>query len=134
MSDERQVDGVPAGMTVAEALWEIRRIERLRAVMNRSIDAGDWDTLEGLYTEDFTLEVVGTDIARRGRAAQMAFLRTSFVPSANQHLCHHPEIDLESVDRARGRWASDRVYYLDEYEKGADGQWRLASLTVLGAS
>ncbi len=131
--DDVAVDGVPAGMTVADALWQIRRIERVRAVMNRSIDAGDWDTLEDLYTEDFALEVRGTDIARRGRAAQMEFLRTSFVPSANQHLCHHPEIDLVSADRATGRWASDRVYYLDEYEQGADGKWRLCSLTVLGA-
>lgn len=119
-------------------LLELRAIEELKYRYLRCLDLKLWDDLAEVLTEDATATYAGGNLAVEGRDAIVAFLRDALADYLTSHKCHHPEIELESPDRARGTWALEDVviipeagytvsgtaFYEDRYRK-VDGEWRI---------
>jgi len=121
-------------------LREIEAIKRLKYKYMRCLDQKRWAEMAECFTEDARTSYGDGKYAFAGRDAILRFLtdamdRPSFLSS---HRVHHPEIQLESVDTARGTWALEdfvldpergliiqgAAFYSDEYVK-RDGVWRI---------
>ena len=127
---------------------EIEAIKRLKARYFRLLDEKRWDEWGELFTEDAELDTTqdAPDARASGRAGIVAMVGGAVGQAVTVHHGHMPEIDLLGADRARGTWAMEdhlefpgdppalvvhgRGHYHEEYEKGADGEWRIRSLTL----
>jgi ribosomal protein S6E (S10) len=83
------------------------------------------------------VQISGADMMVAGIQHQLDGITTA-------HQGHQNKIEITGQNTAKGRWilndvlvASDGAlvqrgygYYLDEYEKGNDGKWRIKSLTL----
>lgn len=125
-------------------LQEIEAIRQLKYRYFRALDTKRWDEVEACLAEDCRrAECDGTgrlyDRAEVMDSLQRSFSRNNIL---TMHQAHHPEIELEGDEAARGIWAiQDRVidlqfnittwgaaYHTDEYIK-VDGAWRIQSTT-----
>jgi SnoaL-like domain len=123
------------------ALEEIRRVKHRYL---RCVDLKRWDDLAGTFTPDATADygtpALGKTIQLAGRDAIVAFLRKRLGPDIiTVHFASQPEIDVDG-DTATGTWAFEdtviateygvvitgAAFYEDRYERGPDGQWRIA--------
>jgi hypothetical protein len=141
-------------------LWELARdLRRNRAVLEihalkarffRSIDTEQWDQLRATLTEDVQIFFedsrfpVATTPAWDSREAFLDYMTTQHPEKMTIHQALAPEIDVIDDDNARGIWAMS--YWVDdpgrdgawrgyghehdEYRRGTDGQWRIASSHV----
>lgn len=117
---------------------ELEAIKRLKYRYLRCLDQKTWGELESCFTAAATASYGGGAYAYSGRAAIMDFLRTSMGSTTmlSSHRCHHPEIDFDGPDVARGVWAMEdtiiltdldltiegAAFYEDRYVK-VDGTW-----------
>jgi hypothetical protein len=92
---------------VSLRLEEMELIRRLKYTYSRAIDTGDIATVEGLFTEDATVDYRGGSYRVRlaGREAIVAALRGMFGPGlVGSHTVHMPVIDVADDDSATGTW------------------------------
>ena len=129
-------------------LKEIEAIKQLKARYFRCLDLKRWDEFADVFTEDACLDV-GDDVPGlvvTGRANIVAMVRRAVGSAVTVHHGHMPEIEIVGPDRARGIWAMEdhlefpgeppsvvdgRGHYHEEYERGADGAWRIKSLRLV---
>ena len=73
----------------------------------RSVDTGDFDAVEGCFTEDASVAFIGGSyrFEQEGRDRILATLRTILNGSvAAMHTVHHPEITVLTETTAEGIW------------------------------
>jgi hypothetical protein len=125
-----------------EKLRDIEALKTLKARYCHLVDAGRWDELAELWTEDATCDY-GFFGRYAGRDEIMNTFFRGLVASAasfNAHMVHNPLIEIEG-DSARGTWyltaqttiqpANQAVWvmglYRDEFKR-IDGSWKINSL------
>jgi len=127
------------------AVNELRDIEAIKTLKSRYchlVDAGRWDELAELWTEDAVCDY-GFFGAYKGRDEIVGrFFRelVSAASSFSAHMVHNPLIEIQG-DTAKGSWyltaqttnqPSNRAVwvmgiYQDEFER-TGGSWRISSL------
>jgi hypothetical protein len=127
---------------ILEELRDIERIKRLKATYCHLVDAGRWNDLAELFTEDATCDY-GFFGRYEGRDQIVNKFFGELVSSAasfNAHMVHNPIIDVRD-DTASGAWyltaqttiqpANQAVWvmgiYHDEFRRVA-GEWKLSLL------
>jgi hypothetical protein len=127
------------------ALDELRDIEALKTLKARYchlVDAGRWDELAELWTEDATCDYAFFGVYTGRDEIVNKFFRelVASASSFNAHMVHNPLIEVRG-DSASGIWyltaqttiqpASQAVWvmgiYRDEFER-IDGSWKISSL------
>jgi hypothetical protein len=127
---------------VVNELRDTEAIKDLKAKYCHLVDAGRWDELAELWTEDATCDY-GFFGVYHGRDEIVKKFFGELVASAasfNAHMIHNPQVELAG-DRAKGSWyltaqttiqpANQAVWvmgiYRDEFER-VDGSWKIKSL------
>ncbi len=127
--------------TVQE-LSDMEDIRTLKYRYFRGIDTADMAVLEGLFTDDITVNYRGGTyrVAFSGKAQMMEFLASSFHSGGlAMHMGHMPEITLTGADSAEGVWSLQDVFinlelgtnhfgtaiYRDVYRR-ENGCWKIA--------
>lgn len=131
-----------------EAWADIEAIKRLKARYFRFLDQKRWEEWGMVFTEDAELDTRqdAPDAKVSGRDAIVAAVSRAVGQAVTFHHGHMPEIELTSPTTATGTWAMEdylefpgdpptlvvhgRGHYFEEYEKGADGEWRIKSLKL----
>ncbi len=120
-----------------EKLMALNAIALLKARRDRACDTKDWALYESLHAPDHVSE--NGDYGRWTSAAEMMiFVPKSMETLTTTHHSHTPEIEFDSVTRARGIWAMEGMsfwqqdgaehwfqafgHYFETYEK-RDGTW-----------
>ena len=137
-------------MDVAQQLFEIEAIKRLKASYFRCFDTKDWDGWLALFTDDATLEFGGAvgsggsdpDVHKLvGKKAIGDYVVPYTDKAQTVHHGHMPEIDLLSDAEARGVWAMEDIvdkfdnvihgfgHYHETYRK-ENGEWRFTSVRL----
>lgn len=122
-------------------LVQLEAVKALKYRYLRCLDQKLWDVVVDCFTEDATASYGGGAYRFDGRDAIVAFLRDSMGSEGflSSHRVSHPEIELTGPGTAVGTWALNDVvihtdfnvtirgaaFYEDEYERGADGAWRI---------
>ena len=116
-------------------------IRQLKARYFRYLDTKQWESFADLFTDDAKM-VNGPDGQAPvvGRDAIAAYVSGSVAALVTVHHGHMPEITFTASDTASGVWAMfDQLrgpggfamdgfgHYHEEYERGSDGAWRIAS-------
>jgi hypothetical protein len=129
---------------VALALMEIERIKQLKARYFRLVDAKDWPAWRDCFTDDMQSMRDGVAVSDSGDAF-VSRVASILAGSVTVHHGHMPEIELTGPTAATGIWALvDWVdfpgkpveswigygHYHEEYEKGADGRWRIKQMEI----
>lgn len=133
----------PVGHDRLVQLEEIEAIKKLKARYFRLLDQKRWDEWTLLFTEDVALTLSSTrPPERRTREAFVDYVKSSLEGATSVHHGHTPEITILGPDLAAATWPmNDSVrwddrslagagYYFEEYQKGPDGRWRIASLRL----
>lgn len=130
---------------MAYTLQQLSDLEDIRVLKHRyfrGIDTADMTLLDGLFTDDVTVEYRGGDyrVELCGRADMMVFLANSFHSGAvAMHHGHMPEITITSEDEAEGIWCLEDIFidlerklhtfgsaiYRDRYCR-EQGVWKIA--------
>lgn len=122
-------------------LEDIELIKQVTYRYFRSVDMGDFATVESCFSEDASVAFIGGSyrFERQGRAAILEALRSILHERvAAMHTAHHPEITLLSETEAEGIWyLTDWALNLElkivthgaclvrnRYRK-IDGQWKI---------
>ncbi len=130
----------------ASNLVEIEAIKQLKARYFRYMDEKRWDDWGQVFTEEAILDA-SQDESRivTGREKIVQAVSKNLGPAVTVHHGHMPEVELTGLNTARGVWPMEdilefptdppfkvhgRGHYHEEYEKGADGQWRIAKLVL----
>jgi hypothetical protein len=129
-------------------LADIEAIKQLKARYFRLMDQKRWAEWGDVFAEDAEIDVTGDapDARASGREQIVAFVSGAVGAAITVHHGHMPEIEIVSPGRARGVWAMEdhlefpgdppaftvngRGHYHEEYEKGADGKWRIKRLKL----
>ena len=125
-----------------DELRDIEAIKTLKARYCHLVDAGCWDELAELWTEDATCDYAffGSYNGRDEIVNEFFRELVASASSFNAHMVHNPLIELTG-DRAKGTWyltahttnqPSNRAVwvmglYRDEFER-IDGSWKISSL------
>ena len=137
---EEKLDQLEARITRLE---DLNAIERLQRTYGYFVDKGQWTLLSELFTDDATLEIGGKGLFL-GRPRVLEYMQTAFGPDGAKegvlanHMQFQPIPDV-SPDGTTG-WVRSRAYVMSnagwglplyeyEYEKGADGIWRISRLS-----
>lgn len=130
----------------ASDLVEIELIKQLKARYFRCMDEKRWDDWGQCFTENATLDTRedGAPIVQ-GRDQIQKMVGGAVDAAITIHHGHTPEIEITGEQSARGIWAMEdylefpgsppftihgRGHYHEEYEKCADGAWRIHSLKL----
>ena len=130
----------------AQLLYEIEQIKQTKARYFRFLDTQQWAQWRTCFTDDLQF-YLGEDPkpATSSGDAFVAYVTKVLADTVTVHHGHMPEIELTSTTTAKGIWAMfDWVayrsepersfqgygHYLEDYEKGADGRWRIQSLRL----
>lgn len=120
-----------------EKLKALAEIATLKARRDRAADTKDWALYEWLHAPDHISE--NGDYGQWRSAAEMMLnVRKSIEHLTTLHHSHAPEIEFDTVDKARGIWAMKGLsvwqqngvehwfqafgHYFETYEK-RDGRW-----------
>jgi ketosteroid isomerase-like protein len=129
------------------SLEEIEAIKQLKARYFRFLDTKQWDRWGDLFTQDAILHhPANRATPLRGREEIVATVSTGLADRVTVHHGHMPEIELLGPGQAKGIWAmydcllgptpdgtgearyEGYGHYIERYEKGEDGRWRIAHL------
>ena len=128
-------------------LWEIEQIKQLKARYFRLVDTKQWAEFRQVFTDDLVF-ITGTEQNGQRYDGADAFVKQvserALRTAISAHHGHMPEIKITSETTASGVWAmfdwvddpdSGRAFqgyghYHEDYEKGADGQWRIKRLRL----
>jgi hypothetical protein len=128
----------------ADMLVDIELIKQLKARYFRLLDERQWELWRAIFTEDCRVQFDhARDRVLLGPDAVVRFSQKVLTDTTSIHFGHMPEITIESTDRARGVWSmfdylegpgftiNGYGRYEEEYAKGVDGAWRIASLRLI---
>ncbi len=126
-------------------LTAIEEIRQLKYRYFRTLDLKLWDEFGDCLAEDvvarYGTQAMDKPLHYDNRADVVEFMTQNLGDGiVTIHIANHPEIEVDG-DTATGSWAfEDTVivpafkiiirgggYYLDEYRRDADGQWRIAA-------
>jgi hypothetical protein len=142
--ESQSVDDVLNGLDARiTRLEDMNDIERLQRTYGYFVDKGQWTRLSELFADDATLEIGGKGIFV-GRHRVLEYMQTAFGPDGapvgmiTNHMQFQTVVNT-SPDGQTG-WLRGRAFvmsnggwglplYEDEFEKGADGIWRISRLT-----
>jgi len=130
----------------AQILYEIEQIKQTKARYFRFLDTQQWTQWRTCFTDhmQFYLGQDPKPVTSSGDAF-VAYVAKVLADTVTVHHGHMPEIELTSATTAKGIWAMfDWVeyqrepersfqgygHYLEDYEKGTDGRWRIQSLRL----
>jgi hypothetical protein len=109
-------------VTGIEKLKALEEIRLLKARRDRAADTKDWALYESLHAPDHWS--INGDYPPWTTAAEMiANISRIMAGLTTLHHSHAPEIEFESLTRARGIWA---MKGLSLWKQGADDHWFLA--------
>lgn len=142
MTDESVIDeGTAPAFTLAQ-LADIEAIKQLMADYWWGIDSKNWIAWKDVFTDDVQFIMDGK-VQISGADAMVAGIQYQLDGIITAHQGHQNKIELTGPNSAKGRWILNDVlvkegkivmrgygYYLDEYEKCADGKWRIKILTL----
>lgn len=126
-------------MTDIEKLIVLEDLKKLKYRYFRAVDLNDWDLLKTCMTEDCVARYDGGKYSCDGIDDLLKFLSSMNGPHLlSTHQGHHPEIEIESADTAKGVWyLQDMVinvndnttlrgagFYEDHYVK-QNGAWKI---------
>ena len=130
-------------VSIAQRLWDIEQIKKLKARYFRFVDTRDWPAVIALFHP--ACEMHSTVFAEVERPAEF-FRRVAamITPGVSVHHGHMPEITLTSPTTATGIWAMyDWVeteartvgyvgygHYHETYAKTADQGWLITSFEL----
>jgi hypothetical protein len=130
-----------------EDLVEIELIRQLKARYFHFMDQKRWDEWEQVFCEDVVIDTTqdGPDVLQ-GRAVFRAYLLPILEGVKTVHHGHCSQIELTSPTTAEATWSMEdhlwwppekggnymwgTGFYLEQYRKEADGQWRIAELKL----
>jgi ketosteroid isomerase-like protein len=126
---------------------EIEAIKQLKARYFRYLDTKQWERWGDVFTQDAMLDhPANRSEPLRGRQQIVETVSAGLANRVTIHHGHMPEIEITGEGTAKGIWAMYDLllgptpdgrgearyegygHYLERYEKGADGQWRIAHL------
>jgi len=126
---------------------EIEAIKQLKARYFRYLDTKQWDRWGDVFTQDAVLDhPANRSEPLRGRGQIVETVSAGLANRVTIHHGHMPEIEITGEGTAKGIWAMYDLllgptpdghgearyegygHYLERYEKGADGKWRIAHL------
>ena len=132
-----------------EDLVEIEAIRQLKARYFRLMDQKRWDEWEDVFCDDVVISTpddTGEDSDITGNKAFRVYLEPILAPIITTHHGHMSEINIDGPDTASAVWSMEdhldwppesgvgqmwgTGWYEETYRKGADGQWRIASLLL----
>lgn len=122
-------------------LSEIEAISQLQADYWWYMDTKQWEAWEDVFTEDMEFYSWG-ELATSGRTEFIDMNKDSLSHFNTAHQGHQHKVVLTSDTTAQGRWilndnltytSTDKKgkvikgygYYINDYEKGDDGKWRI---------
>ena len=128
-----------------QQLEDVEQIKRLKYRYFRSMDTGDFETLQSLYTDDIRVDYIGGTYRwqMEGRRNLIEAQMEAFNSEAiGCHTGHHPEIDILSDTMATGIWYMTDIFmnfraktvfygsalYRDTYEK-INNVWKIKVTT-----
>lgn len=149
-------------MDPVQQLYAIERIKQLKARYFRCVDTKDWKGLATVFAEDVVFDrTTGSSVLNpwsgdwqpplpeeqrlcSGREAVVEMIRAGAGLLHTVHHGHMPEIEVQSVSRARGIWAMRDVlrdqtgrlilagagHYHETYQCGEDGNWVIRTLRL----
>lgn len=123
------------------SVWKLSQrvaIEELQADYWWYMDTKQWEKWKDVFTDDFTYYQYG-QLVTQGRDAFVAYNQKQLPPFVTAHQGHQHKIIFTSDTTATGRWILNDYlttvqtkeayigygYYLNDYEKCADGKWRI---------
>ena len=123
---------------------DIEAIKQLKARYFRTLDTKDWDGYRSVFTDDVVMDTSASGGGViEGIDAFLDFLQEALADAVTVHQGHMPEIEITSETTATGIWALHDIiiwptgmrldgygHYHETYEKGADGEWRIKTLTL----
>jgi len=148
-TDRRGTAALRGGGMRAEDLADVEEIKQLKARYFRLLDTKRWEEFGALFTEDARLDTTddAPHAAAQGRDAIVALVSGGVGAAVTVHHGHMPEIEVTAPGRARAVWAMEdhlefpgdppalvvhgRGHYHEEYVRGGDGRWRIASLRLV---
>jgi hypothetical protein len=122
---------------------EIEEIKKLKSRYFRALDTKDWDAFRDVFTADFISDTTGSGgKVIYGADNFVSYIRKTLSSNSTVHHGHMPEIELTSLDTAKGIWAMEDLvrffgcielhgygHYHEEYKK-IDDQWRISYLKL----
>ncbi len=125
-------------------LVALEEIRQLKYRYLRCVDLKLWDEIGEVFTADASADygthAVRGSLSLRGRDEIVGYLRGNLGPEIiTVHRCGQPEISIDG-DKATGTWSFEdtvvarehrvwirgAAFYEDEYQRGADGTWRIS--------
>jgi len=132
----------------AELLYDIERIKQTKARYFRFLDGKQWSDWRTCFTDDmhFYLGQDPKPVTSSGDEF-VAYVSKLLADTVTVHQGHMPEIELTSDTTAKAIWAMfdwvdwnntetpERTFqgyghYVEDYEKGGDGKWRIKNLRL----
>jgi len=130
----------------AQFLYDIEMIKQTKARYFRFLDGKQWSDWRTCFTDDmhFYLGQDPKSVTSSGDEF-VAYVSKLLADTVTVHQGHMPEVDLTSDTTATGIWAmfdwvdhkSDPEtsmqgygHYVEDYEKGGDGKWRIKNLRL----
>ena len=127
----------------AKTLADIEQIKQLKARYFRFMDSKKWTDWRACFTDDmhFYRDQDPNPIDSSGDAF-VSRVSKHLERAVTVHQGHMPEIEITGPTTAHGVWAMfDWVnkpeenrqgygHYIEDYEKGPDGRWRIKSLRL----
>jgi hypothetical protein len=126
-----------------QQLTDIEAIRALKADYWWFVDNKNWKDWRELFSDDMKFFMDGNELT--STADEMVeFTSAQLDGLITAHQGHQYKIELTGPSTAKGRWilndllaGSDGTvnqrgygYYLEDYEKGKDGKWRIKTLTL----
>jgi hypothetical protein len=125
-------------------LVTLEEIRQLKYRYLRCVDQKLWDEMADVFTSgatvDYGTRALGKPLKLTGRDEIVGFFRANLGPELiTVHAAGQPEITVDG-DTATGTWRFEdtviaiehrvviagAAFYQDRYERGEDGQWRIA--------
>jgi len=141
-------------------LAHVQAIRTLKAGYFRNMDRRDWDAMVDVFSEDAVMDMrsemdaladAGMAVERQGgllegRPAILKAMSSALMETITVHHGHMGEIDILSETEAKGIWPMRDIivmpqgspvrqlqgygYYHERYRRIAEGEWRIAHLTL----
>lgn len=129
-----------------EELTALEEIRALKARYFRYMDQKNWDEWQDLFTSDVHAEFPQDGGVHDGAEAFRNRVEAALQGAISIHRGHMAELEITGPDEARGVWSMDDYlefpdgadkrwlrgtgWYVERYQRGTDGKWRIAEMVL----